>query len=78
MKNWIITTALSWIFKDGFKNLEKQNYVTKALEALYKQKVLKDTWPQFCGGVIGILEDAIDEAKTAKGWTHEISASNIR
>lgn len=64
IRDWLIAKTLV----DGFKQIEKINWCTKALEICYKQKQLKDNWSKFIDGVIGLLEDAIDEAKRAKEW----------
>lgn len=64
IRNWVI----SKIFIDGFKHIEKQNFMLKALDACYKRKELKTVWGAFTDSVIGLLEDAIDETKQAKKW----------
>jgi hypothetical protein len=70
MKDWLITLALTWLFQDGLKEVEKQNLTTKALEILYKQPDLKKNWKMVCQGISELLADASQEAQTAKGWTH--------
>ena len=64
LRNWL----LAKLFTDGFKEIEKTNWITKALEICYKNAMLKGVWVQFVDSVIGILKDAIGEAEDAKGW----------
>lgn len=70
MKNWVISLVFKWVFIDGGKEIQKKNIMTKFLEKIYKQKEFKDNWPTVCNGVIELLNDAVDEAKTARMWTH--------
>ena len=64
LRNFFIVKLL----KDGFKGIEKQNFMTKVLDLAYKQKLLKDNWTAFCNSTIGILDDAKDEVENAKKW----------
>ena len=71
MINKIRDWLLSKLFLDGFKEIEKTNFATKALY-LCKKQVPMTIWSQFCDSVIGLLEDAIDEVKQAKKWEHPL------
>ena len=70
MKNWIIQLVFKWVFIDGLKEIEKQNYMTKMLEQAYKQPQLKENWEDVTKGISELLLDAADEAKQAGSWTH--------
>ena len=70
MKNYIIQLVFKWVFVDGLKEVEKQNYVTKFLEQMYKRPELQGNWKTMCVGISDLLADAAEEAKTASTWTH--------
>ena len=64
IQDWII----SKIFIDGFKHIEKQNFMLKALEACYKKKEIKSVWQAFLNSVDGLLQDARDEVQMSREW----------
>lgn len=70
MKNWIIGLVFKWVFIDGLKEIEKQNYITKFLEKMYQQPDLKKNWKTVCQGIAELLRDAMEETKVAGTWTH--------
>ena len=55
------------LFKDSFKQIEKINWCTKALEILFKQ-IPNSLWSHFIDGVVELLKDAIGEAEIARKW----------
>lgn len=70
MKQWIIELVFKWVFVDGLKEIEKQNYVTKVLEKLYQKPEFKTGWKPMCQGITELLQDAAMEAKVAGEWSH--------
>jgi len=68
MGNRIIAWVLKKVFIRGFKRIEKQDLVTRALEQCFKVKKLRLVWEAFVSSIITFFEDAIDEAKKAKEW----------
>ena len=66
IRNWLLAKMLM----DGFKQIEKINWMTKALDICYKQSLLKSSWVPFLDSVDGLLDDAKDEVKQARFWTH--------
>ena len=59
------------IWAEGFKKVEKQDIVTKALRVCYKNKMMKKTWRPFIKSVVSFLEDGVDEAKTSLQWDND-------
>ncbi|MES0334827.1 MAG: hypothetical protein SFH39_00495 [Candidatus Magnetobacterium sp. LHC-1] len=68
MFNWIRDNIIAKLLKDSFKQIEKINWMTKALEICFKQKIFKDMWSQFLDSVDGLLDDAKEEVKSARTW----------
>ena len=66
--NWLKAYVMQMIFKDGLKEVEKLNLTTKALEMMYKQKLLKDSWQDVTDSIIALLNDCVDEVRQAKKW----------
>ena len=64
LRDWLVAKLL----QDSFKQIEKINWMTKALDICYKQPTIKDIWQKFLDSVEGLLQDAIDEVKTARKW----------
>jgi hypothetical protein len=69
MINWIRDKLIAKLLEDSFKQIEKANWMTSVLKICYKQKVLKSVWSNFITSAVGLLEDAIDEAKQARSWS---------
>jgi len=68
MLNWLRDNLFAKLLVDGFKSIEKTNWMTQILQICYKQDIVKSVWSKFCDSTIGLLEDAIDEVKQAKEW----------
>ena len=64
LQNWVISKILI----DGSKQIEKINWMTKALEVCYKKKEIKKVWQKFLDATEGILNDAKDEISQARKW----------
>ena len=64
LRNYLIAKGLI----DGFKQIEKINWMSRALDVCYKRKELRDNWSVFLDSVTGILDDAKDETQTARKW----------
>ena len=68
MLNWLRDWAIVKILTEGFKEIEKLDWMTKALTICYKQPDLKRLWGAFCDSVERILRDALDELSQARQW----------
>jgi len=64
IKDWILKRFLI----SSFKQIEKQNFATGALQLCFKVEAIRRVWGTFIDSVISVFEDAIDEAKSAKSW----------
>ena len=64
--------VMSKLFTDGFKQIEKTNWMTGVLDMCYMKTPLfkgnKKLWNTFIDSVKGILKDAMDEADNCRGW----------
>ncbi len=52
--------------------VEKQDFMTKALEKFYKCKPLRENWGPFIDRLVSILTDATVEARVARQWTYTV------
>ena len=63
---------LAKLFQDSFKQIEKINWMSNVLKISFRGLMTnKKIWNSFIDSVIGVLEDAIDEAKGARSWADE-------
>ena len=58
------------LFINGFKHLEKTDWMTQTLTLAFKSKVMQNfkTWNGFLDAVNGLMDDAKDEIKNARDW----------
>lgn len=66
--DWLKIYVLKWIFKDGLKEIEKQNLILKVMAECWKVPDLKKVWPEYCDGVSGLLQDWESEVAEARKW----------
>lgn len=64
----IAYNILAKLFQDGFKHIEKIDWMTKVLEICHKNTHLVAIWPKFLDAVDSMLDDAKDEIKQAREW----------
>lgn len=62
---------VSELMRVGAESVVKIDWATAALEKCYKNKQIRENWPKFTDSVIDILNDAINEVRVAKTWTHK-------
>ena len=67
----IVVKVLPSLWKKASESMQKQDVITKALQACYKQPMLRKTWTSFTKAVENWLRDGIDEVNLAKHWTDD-------
>ena len=70
MLETIRNKILAKLFEDGFKKIERLDWMTSVLKVCFKNKLLKATWNSFLNSVESMIEDAKDEIRMARTWTN--------
>ena len=67
VERWVVLQLIS--ASQG--KVEKQDFMTKALEKFYRCKPIRENWGPFIDRLVSILTDATIEARVSRQWTHE-------